>query len=160
MGKKVNSNKLTFVAFEPRNGRFLALLSVEGLIFGEKDPDLILQDAAKIYGDSILKLRSLIREINAVRIARKNISARKIWEIGDVIFVLKDRLEKISLQIDNIYSHLVRELGVKRKWLEKVVTFRRYIPSKELIPKSLNWGRCEKGTRRVAERLRDGLLLI
>jgi len=70
-----------------------------------------------------------------------------------------DALAELSLEIDDVYKHLVRDLGAKRKWLEKAIIFRRYLPTQDLIPQSLNWGRCEKGTRRVAERLRDGLPL-
>lgn len=157
MGQKVTSDKLAFVSFEPKNGQFMAFLSMEGIIFSEKDPELVLRKATKLYEHSIAKMRSIITEIWVTRANRKSIPARKIWQLGNTIFELKDGLASLSLQLDNVYSHLARDLGVKRKWLEKVVIFRRYLPSKELIPKALNWGRCEKGTRRIAERLRDGL---
>ena len=61
--------------------------------------------------------------------------------------ILNDNLSKIDLQIDNTYYHLVRDLGVNRKWLEKVVIFRRYIQQIELIPETAIWGSFEKGTR-------------
>jgi len=38
-------------------------------------------------------------------------------------------------------------LGVKKKWLEKAIIFRRYVDDKNAIPKNLNWGKCEKGTK-------------
>lgn len=153
----MTSDKLAFVAFEPKNGQFVALLSIEGLLSSDRDPEAVLRKAAKVYERSTLRMKSLVAEIQAYRAERKLVPARKIWHLGDAIFELTSQLQELSLEIDRLYAHLVRDLDAKRKWLEKVIIFRRYLPDKELIPESLNWGRCEKGTRRVAERLRDGL---
>ena len=153
----MTSDKLAFVAFEPRNGQFVAFLSMEGLLLGETDPELVLREAANVYQRSITRLSFLIAEIQTWRARRKLIPARQVWHVGDSIFELTSGLEKLSLQIDGLYDHLARDLGAKRKWLEKAIILRRYLPDEESIPRSLNWGRCEKGTRRVAERLRAGL---
>jgi hypothetical protein len=152
-------NNLSFVSFEPRDGKFIGFLSMEAAIGSERDPEAILHKATKIYERSIIRIRSILVEIKSARANRKPIAARKIWQIGDIIFELRDNLEKLSLQLDGVYVHLVRDLGVKRKWLEKVIILRRYLPIESLVPKSLNWGRCEKGTRRVAERLSKRLSL-
>jgi hypothetical protein len=157
LGEKVTSKKLAFITVEPSNGHFEAFLSVEGLLSIEGDPELVLQDAAKLYERAITTMRSLIAEMHDCRIHRKPILARMMWKLGDTIFKLRDELKTLSLELDDTYGHLVRDLNVKRKWLEKVIIFRRYIPDEDLIPESLNWGRCEKGTRRVAERLRENL---
>jgi hypothetical protein len=157
MGEEVTTDKLAFVAFQPRDGQFVALLSIEGLLTGDKDPEAVLRTAAKVYERSILRMKSLVAEIQAYRARRKLVPARKVWRMGDAIFGLQSDLEKLALQIDRLYDHLARDLGAKRKWLEKAVILRRYLPDEALIPQSLNWGRCEKGTRQVAERLREGL---
>lgn len=157
MGKKIISNKLKFISFEPKDGRFVGFLSLEAFINSEQDLEFVLKKATHIYERSIAQMRAILADIHTARAKRANISARKIWQLGDTILTLKNDLEKLSLQIDNVYNHLARDLGVKRKWLEKVIIFRRHLPHKGLIPRSLNWGRCEKGTRRVAERLRKGL---
>jgi hypothetical protein len=104
-------------------------------------------------------MRIFIKEIQALRNNRKLLPAFKIWQLGNAIFELQHNLNKLFLQLDGLYDHLVRDLGVKRKWLEKVIIFRRYLPDENAIPQSLNWGRCEKGTRLVAEKLRKGLPL-
>ena len=155
----MTSDKLAFVAFEPRM-QFVAFLSMEGVLSNERQPEVLLRKAAGMYERSITTMRSLTAELQASRAEHKLIPARKIWQLGDCIFQLGDGLAALSLQLDDTYEHLVRDLGVKRKWLEKVVIFRRYLPKESLIPESLNWGRCEKGTRRVAERLRDGSLPV
>lgn len=152
--------KLAFISFEPNNDRFRAFLSIEELISSNKDPELTLRKAIKIYENSIIKMRTFIKEIQNIRNNRKHLPACKVWQLGNAIFELQGNLNKVSLQLDGLYDHLVRDLGVKRKWLEKIITFRRYLPDKKDIPQSLNWGRCcEKGTRRAAEKLRRGLPL-
>ena len=152
-------NKLAFVSFEPIDKRFRAYLSMEEFILSDKNPELTIKKAVKIYEDSIMKMRTFIKEIQDFRNNRKLLPAHKVWQLGNAIFELQYNLSKLYLQLDGLYDHLVRDLDVKRKWLEKVIIFRRYLPDDNAIPKSLNWGRCEKGTRRVAEKLRKGLPL-
>lgn len=152
--------KLAFISFEPNNDRFRAFLSIEELISSNKDPELTLRKAIKIYENSIIKMRTFIKEIQNIRNNRKHLPAYKVWQLGNAIFGLQSKLNNLSLQLDGLYDHLVRDLDVKRKWLEKIITFRRYLPDEKDIPQSLNWGRCcEKGTRRAAEKLRRGLPL-
>jgi len=155
----MNKDKLTFVSFKPINKRFRAYLSIEEFILNDKDPELTIRKAVKIYENSIIEMRTFIKEIQEFRKNHKLLPAHKIWQLGNAIFKLQGNLSKLFLQLDGLYVHLVRDLGVKRKWLEKVIIFRRYLPDESSIPQSLNWGRCEKGTRRVAEKLRKGLPL-
>ncbi len=161
MGEKITPSEAVFVAFKPAsNGGFTAFLSMEGLGSLNRDPEHVLREAARVYERSIDKIRSvIIVEIKNCRAKHKRVSARTIWEVGERIYELKARLEELSLELDGLYTHLSRDLNVKRKWLEKVVILRRYLPKKDLIPETLNWGRCEKGTRRIAEKLRDGVPL-
>jgi hypothetical protein len=154
LGEEVTRDKLAFVSFEPSNGQFTAFLSMEGLILCDDDPELKLRKAVEVYQHSIEEMRNIVKQIQNFRSNRELLPARKVWQLGDAIFELQCNLKELSLQLDSLYDHLVRGLGVKRKWLEKVIIFRRYLPSENAIPQSLNWGRCEKGTRRVAEKLR------
>ncbi|NWF78348.1 MAG: hypothetical protein HXY36_07170 [Chloroflexi bacterium] len=151
-------DKLAFVSFEPSNEVFKAFLPMEEVLSADDDPELTLKEAAKVYEHSIVRMRSLVKEIQDFRDNRKLLPARKVWQLGDAIFELQYDLSKLSLQLDGLYDHLVRDLGVKRKWLEKVIIFRRYLPDENAIPHSLNWGRCEKGTRRAAQKLRKDYL--
>lgn len=159
MGQEVKSDKLIFVSFEPRNGRFMAFLSIDGLLSIEEDPELLLGKAAAEYEQAIYQMRLIVQQVEEIRSHHVPVPARKVWEWGDAIFRLTHRLATLSLQLDQLYEHLSRDLGVKRKRLEKIVILRRYLPQKELIPELLNWGRLEKGTRKSAERLRAGLPL-
>lgn len=155
----MTQKKLAFVSFEPTNRQFRAFLPMEEVISSDNDPEPMLRKAAEVYEHAIVKMRNLVKEIQNFRDNRKLLPACKVWQLGDAIFELQDNLNKLCLQLDGLYDHLIRDLGVKRKWLEKVIIFRRYLPDENTIPQSLNWGRCEKGTRRAAEKLKKGLPL-
>jgi len=141
------------------NQSFKAFLSVEGFMSGDRDNELQLKKAIKVYNNSMINMNTILDEINVFRKSHKLLPARSVWQLGNAIFKLQYDLSKLFFQLDGVYDHLVRDLGVKRKWLEKVIIFRRYLPDKNSIPQSLNWGRCEKGTRRVAEKIRKGFSL-
>jgi len=150
-------DKLSFVSLEPAKGRFRGSLSVEAVLASEGDPEAVLRKATSIYERCLDTIRPILAEIEAARSSPRLVSARAVWRVGDSVFQLRDELEALGLQLDGVYRHLCRDLGVKRKWLEKAIILRRYLPDVALIPQSLNWGRCEKGTRRVAQRLSQGL---
>lgn len=155
----MKSEKLAFITIEQRNSSFTALLSMEDLLLIAGDPDLILQKAVELYEYTVITMRSLLGDIQAYKVRRQPIPARIMWKLGDAIFQLRDKLRLLSLQLNGTYEHFVRDLGVKREWLEKPVIFRRYLPKQELIPESLTWGRCNKKIRETAGMLREGLPL-
>ena len=133
---------------------YLASVSMNDFLSSGKDLEPILKRAARIYGAAIEQMTLAIVDIRSYKKTKKKfLPARHIWELGDQIFILISNLEALGLQFDRLYEHLERDLNVKRKWLEKVIILRRYLPDINMIPESLNWGKCEKGTRRVAEQL-------
>lgn len=149
----MNNNQLLFVSFEPIENNYKAYLSLSDFIYIEQDYEKQLEEAISIYKKSIKKMNTILEGINQYKKKYRRLPAQKIWQLGDSVFELQNNLKRISLQLDGLYYHLVRDLDVKKKWLEKVIIFRRYIPDKDAIPESLNWGKCEKSTRRVAEEL-------
>lgn len=149
--------KLALITIEPDKSKFIAYLSLDDSLLMEKDPAIISEIAVIIYKDTINNMASIIDNMKEYKKNRRPIPAKLVWKFADHIFKLKLMLEAIELQINGLYGHIGRDLELKRKWLEKVVAFRRYLPKESLIPESLNWGKFEKGTRRKAERLRNGL---
>lgn len=150
---------LAFVSLHPKDGRFEAQISLDGVLQMKDDPENALGFASRVYDTSIRRMRKILTEIDNKRASRSLVPARAVWRLGDAIWGLTEKLAGRGVQVDGLYGHLCRDLGVKRKWLEKVVIFRRYIPDVRMIPGKLNWGRCEKGTRRHAERIAQGLTL-
>jgi hypothetical protein len=157
MGQAVTPREeLAFVAFARNGDDFRASLPVEEFVHHIPDPERQLERAVVIYRDAIDHIQQVLNAINADRRGKRRTAARDVWRVGDCAFELQSRLAQVGLQIDDLYGHLERDLGAKRKWLEKAIIFRRYIPSMDMIPASLNWGKCEKGTRRAAERIGTG----
>lgn len=150
---------ISFVTFEPKGEKFLAFLPIETAIKNESDLESELSKLTDIYENSINKMHFILKEIQEARTNKKLVPAYLIWRLGNEIFFLTEKLENLSFQLNDLYNHLDRDLEVKRKWLEKVIIFRRYIPDEKIISRKLNWGVFEKGTRRKAEQLVNGLTL-
>ncbi len=147
-----------FVSFRPANGGFASSLVVGDYGSITDKTELTLSKSEQIYQWHIEELKSALSEIQDYRNSRKLIPARKVWQVGHLVHQLKDRMQDIGLEIDSLYDHLIRDLKVNRKWLEKAIILRRYIPRIEIIPRPLNWGQLEKGTRRKSiELLGDAL---
>ena len=144
---------IAFVSFEPIENGFRALLPLDTILSSIEDQQPILLAAAEAYTTSVGRMRSLVVTFTDCRQRRVPIPARKVWLLGEIVFDLINELKLLNLEIDGLYDHLVRDLSVKRKWLEKVIILRRYVPNVEIIPESLPWGRCEKGTKAVAKEL-------
>ncbi|MHA1381829.1 MAG: hypothetical protein ACTSRG_25950 [Candidatus Helarchaeota archaeon] len=149
----MKKNQLSFISFEYKEDNLKTFLSLNDYISEEIDYETISKEAKKIYKNSIKKIASIIKDINQYKQKYRRLPARKAWELGDAIFELQNNLSDLSLQIDGLYNHLVRDLVLKRKWLEKVIILRRYIKDKNAITESMNWSKFEKGTKRVSEEL-------
>lgn len=149
----MSNGELAFVTVDRSHDGLRASLRLGDVALVSGDLQGVLSTAAGLYAEAIERAARAIGSIRECRAARKLTPARLVWNVGDCVFELRDRLEEHGLQLDDLYAHFIRDLGVKRKWLEKAVILRRYVPEEELIPKDLNWGRCEKGTKRIAERL-------
>lgn len=146
----MKKDELLFVSFEPYDNAYRALFDFKAILSEKIDIENISEISSKLYGRYIKELRIKIDHINDLKKNRILCPARSIWEIGNIIMNMVSDFSIISLQIDGIYEHLSRDLQVKRKWLEKVIILRRYIANIDVIPKTLNWGKCEKGTKKVA----------
>jgi len=157
MGEEVSIATSSFVSFEPANGAFRAFLSIHAALDGDTDPEELAQEAVAVYERQIRQMRAAVDQIDALRTTRRLVSARRVWQVGDLVFQLTRELADLHLELDGVYEHLTRDLGVKRKWLEKAVILRRYVDDVSLIPESLNWGRIEKGTARAARRISQEL---
>jgi len=153
----MNEQRLSFISLKPDNEHYRAFFSFNEFVSNKIDIKTVPYCASNTYKHYIDSMRVKIKEIEAIRKNKLLIPARVIWELGDLIFQLIYELKQMSLEIDGLYDHLIRDLNLSRKRLEKIIIFRRYISNKETIPESLNWGRCEKGTRRIAEKIQKGI---
>ena len=152
-------NRKFFVAFTQANGRHNCSIEIEAAFLAKRDLERLLMRASRVYAKHINSLISAIEAITEIRLRRKVIPLKRVWKIGDIIFNLVKELGDLDLELDDLYYHLVRDLNVKRKWLEKVIILRRYIDNDNVMPDSLSWGQFEKGTKRKAQQIKKGLLI-
>ena len=146
---------LALIALEPRDEGFVSSVPISQLArLGDK-PEVSLKVACDAYGRAIGAMREVLGDIDQLKSKRIPIPARKMWELGDAVVTLGVELEDCSMELDSINEHLVRDLGINAKRMGTIVTFRRHLPEKELIPESLGWSQCEKQARKVAEKLKS-----
>lgn len=141
-------NQLIFISFSTVEDDYHASIALQDVLSSNFDIETSLKDASNVYRSSLQRISKLLSSRADLINQHQIIPARLIWNIGDQIFSLNENLAVINFQIDNLYSHLIRDLNLNRKWLEKVVILRRYIPTIELLPENINWGWFEKGTRK------------
>ena len=150
--------QIGFVAFEPRNGGFIASVPMEQLEWLGDHPEEILNEASQTYARSVEEMRAILDDLDGFKAKRTPIPAQTIWEFGDAVFRLVAKLGNSFLELDGLYEHLMRDLEIDNGRLGKyrmtrAVTFRRYLEDKGRIPDSLDWRQCEKNARGMAERL-------
>ena len=144
---------LTFVTFKKEQGIFKTYIPMNQFLSSSTNIEAILTVAANLYEQFLTAMRIELTDVNNYRVLHKPLPAGVIWRLGDRVFRFVEALAERKLEIDGIYEHLSRDLNVKRKWLEKVIILRRYIPDEHSIPESVNWGYFEKVNRRKAEEL-------
>ena len=156
LGEKSKLEELTFVTFEPKEEGFVGSVPMDQLDSLGKHPELLLNKATGIYARAIEEMRRLLSGMADLKDKRQPVPARIVWELGDNIFNLSHSLKQASLELDDLYAHLTRDLGVKRMWLEKVVILRRYIERQDTIPETLIWSKFYSAPKKAAMSLLKG----
>ena len=145
---------LALITLEPRDEGFVASVPIAQLNRLGDQPDGSLKLACDAYGTAIAIMQEVLADIDQLKKKRTPIPARKMWELGDSVVTLGSQLEEGCMEVDGLNDHLVRDLGINGKRMGTIVTFRRHLPHRELIPESLGWSQCEKQARKVAEELK------
>ncbi|HHY34874.1 MAG TPA: hypothetical protein GX510_04465 [Firmicutes bacterium] len=129
-------------------GRGSSLFAAQ--VGAEGDLDDLLSRAARLYGEYVEEIRSLIAQADQMKKDLVPVPASLGWRLGDAVFRLKDKLEEMLLEVDDLYSHLERDTGIAPAFLKGAVSFRRYLPDPARIPCDLTWNRCKRAPRRAA----------
>lgn len=156
MVKRITETSHLFVSFEPSGEQFQGWLHLTEAAQLPANAEVLLRTASQSYAKHLKNMRKLLSEVQERKHRKTTIPATLVWRLGEELFALVRNLNGMSLQISGLYDHLGRDLGVSRKWLEKVVIFRRYIPAVKHIPRKLTWGQCQDGTRRAALGIMSG----
>ena len=151
-----HNNKKIGITFELSQDGFIALVSIEDLISNNKTLDELLNWAAKIYTIAIKKLKILIKKKEKIKTEKILVPALLIWNFGDIIIKLVNKLLIKNLEIEDLYKHLERDLKVSRSTVANAVTFRRYISNRKILPLGLSWSSVKGKPKKFALELLDG----
>lgn len=149
----MNENKLTFISIERKKGKYLAFVPIEGFLSNEDDLEVTLSNATKVYEEHVKKMRKILTQMEKNKAKKKPLSALSIWKLGNIVWELNSSLAMMQLQIDSLYSHLERDLGIGKRLIKNAITFRRYLETSNSIPASLNWRKCSNSPRKTAIRI-------
>lgn len=138
-----------FVSFKKVDKQYIAFASLEALANPNIEKQLV--EISSIYTSSIASMIKSIKTLQTEKKKEHTMEAATVWDLGNIIFSLIDDLHNFGFEIDNVYDHITQELEIKRKWLEKVIILRRYLPYKLPILSNYTWSYFEKGTKKKAE---------
>lgn len=139
----------SFISFEPSGLKFDGFLSITA-INDKVNTEKLASNASRIYQKGIQLLKLILNKINIDKIENKSAHAKYMWQFGDTVYKIKNHLGVLGLEVDDMYAHITRDVVVKKRWLQKVIIFRRYISDGSIIPKNSRWTYFEENTKKKA----------
>lgn len=144
------------VAFKRRGGTYQGSVPLKDLALLHDDPAQTMHAVTDIYQRALREIRQWQKDAESVRQSRVVLSARKAWELGDIVHRLNTDFAKHSCRLENLYDHLARHAGTSG-WLSQYVTLRRYVNDVESIPESLTWNSIAKKVKPASQAIAAGL---
>lgn len=138
------------LTFEPREDAYIASLSLRDLHSAPHDIDRRLNEAAYVYSDAIEKMRTILEENERLRKENRVVPAVLMWDLGNTIFELLDTVSSRGFEVEDLYTHLVRDLGVSKSTLKRVISARRHIPNRKMLAPDISWGSLKDAPKRYA----------
>jgi len=149
-------NKSLFVSYRLIDNGCIAAVPLDYIQKGIVTKDKELQVLARIYKDYIFILREMLGKMELKKSKKIALPSLLMWDFGDKILALVNAINNKNFEIDNLYEHLIRDLGRKKGWLKKIIIFRRNLPERQLIPPDLNWATCKDAPKKSAELILNG----
>ena len=149
-------NNHIFISFRVKEDDFIAAVPLDAMKRSELTSEVKLRRVAKIYSKGIREIRILLSNLELNKSRKEPLAASQIWDLGNKILSLVEAINGQNFEIDNLYEHLIRDLGRKKDWLKKSIIFRRNLPERQLIPPNLNWYSCKDSPRKSAELILKG----
>lgn len=147
--------RLAKIAFKKRGGGYRGSVALGELSLLPGDPAAAMQAATGIYQTALSEIRRWQRETQAQRQTKQPLTARRAWELGDILHRLEIGLAWYSCRLDGPYDHLWRHAGTTRA-LIPYRTFRRHLNDPESIPSDLKWETIAKRAKAAAQSLASG----
>lgn len=152
---KINNGPI-FVSFGIMDNEFIAAIPLDHIKTGAITKESELKAVAKIYKNQIIAIKKIIENLESDKSKKITLTASKMWKLGDKIFELIEMIGKKNFEIDNLYEHLIIDLGRKKDWLKKAIIFRKNLPDEKLIPNGLKWHHCKDRPKISAEMILRG----
>ena len=150
MTAPTNEKRSAVVSFKKRDGRYRGSISLAHLGLLCDDPAKTLGEVTACYAGALNDIAAWRRDVTAMRKEGLQLSARKAWELGDVVNRLTRGLAERNCRLDGLYDHLRRHAGVS-EWLAAFVTFRRYVEDVDAIPEDLKWNGLSKRAKTAGQ---------
>ena len=149
---------LAALEFKKRGGNYRGSVPVGELVLLPNDPAETMRTVTTVYQSALDEIRQWQQETEALRRSKTPLSARKAWELGEIVRRLEADLEKHSCRIDGLYDHLARHAGTPG-WLGTFCTFRRYLDDPESISENLKWNSIAKRAKAAGQAIAAGVLV-
>lgn len=146
---------LAALEFKKRDGTYRGSVPVGDLVLLPDDPAETMRTVTTVYQNALDEIRQWQQEAEALRRSKTPISARKAWELGDIVCRLETDLAKHSCRVDGLYDHLARHAGTPG-WIGTFCTFRRYVDDPEAIPENLKWNSIAKRAKAAGQAIAAG----
>ena len=144
------------VSFKKRGASVQGSVALRDLALLPSDPAETMRAVTAIYEEALAEIRQWQRDARTLRQSRVSLSARKAWELGDIVHRLQTDLAVYGCRLENLHDHLSRHAGTSA-WLRKYVTFRRYVDRVEAVPDGLRWNSIAKKARTAGLSITAGL---
>lgn len=150
------SGPLAALEFKERDGTYRGSVPVGDLALLPDDPAETMRTVTTIYQNALDEIRQWQQEAKVLHSSRTPLSARKAWQLGDVVYRLESDIEQHSCRIVGLYDHLAQHAGTPG-WLGSFHTFRRYVDILESIPEDLKWNSIAKRAKAAGQAIASGI---
>ncbi len=152
------SRPLAALEFKKRGGAYRGSVAISELALLPDDPAETMRSVTSVYQNALGEIRQWQQETQALRRSKTPLTARRAWQLGDIVWRLEADLEQYSCRVDNLYDHLAQHAGTPG-WLGSFHTFRRYVDALESIPENLKWNDIAKAAKRAGQAIAAGVTM-
>lgn len=132
------------VTFKKRGNAYQGTVLLSNLALLRDDPAKTMHEVTFIYRGAVTNVKRWQSDIKSLRKSKVPLSARKAWELGDILHKLTTDLAERGCRLDGLYDHLERHAGLTPRRASSFVTLRRYVEDPGSIPENLKWHNVEK----------------
>ena len=147
---------LASVAFKKRGTTYQGSVPLRDLALLRNDPAETMRIVTAAYENAVADIKSWQSDTRLLHRSKISLSARKAWELGDIIGRLADDVEAHGCQIEKLYDHLELHARLPAKRATSFVTLRRYVPDPSLIPDNLRWNDILKTVKTSGQAIASG----